>query len=1134
MSLKCISINVRGIGSPRKCGIVASALSRWDVLFVQESHVDCMVKAERFQNEWGGFGFWSFGGARRAGVGIVFKKRKNIRVIDELRDTEGRVMSVLVEWGGARYTFLCVYAPVDLRERKVFFGKLYQYVFPNTLLIMAGDFNCVSRNVDSSCVSGANREGSKELGYLLSDLDLVDGWIHLYGGASHFTWFGQGVGSRLDRVYFSRGLMGKFSSLFVEPLGVSDHDGVKFTLQGGGQARGGGLWKFNCDLLNDQFFVREMREWLEIELELSVGSEWEEWSDLKNRMKKHIIKISKNRARMKRLKKNVITKEIITLKRMLSNGQDVNTQIERLECRLKQIVESDFEGVKIRSRVKWIEEGEKPTRYFFSLIKEHGTSNEIDVLIDENGAEDGEQRGKLGIIERFYKELYKEESTERSVQNELLTKIERGLESESCEKCEGLISVGEMEKAVKGMSMGKTPGEDGLSLEFYKQFEDLLLPFLVKVANKSYDKGFFPEGMVRSVVRLLFKKGDRSDLRNWRPISLLNVDYKIVAKALGGRLSGVMGEVTESDQTCGIPGRSIFENLNFVRDMLCDIERLGQGGVVLSLDQEKAFDRVDRGFLNRVLECFGFGDSFRGWMRVLYEGASARVICNGALTGNIVLGKGIRQGCPLSPMLYVLVAEVLACNIRAAEGVRGFLIPGSGGRESKIVQYADDATLLLRDASSVGRVLDMVDFFGRGTGARLNRGKSEAMWVGSFKSRVDKPCGIKWVVKMKILGIWFGDEVRDENWVGKVDKLKGVLNRWSGRKLSIWGRVLIVKVLGLAKLEYGARVLSVPSDIVKTVNKLIWGFVWGGKVELIRRETCLLPIKEGGLGMVDFSLRIRALHVVNVLSMLRREQCMDFCYMRYLVGNRVAKCVKDLLCLSTNLLPSSGVIPDYHVKVLEDLRCFDVKADVTVRALYLLMVSKVYVKPRCERMWCNRARGVNWGNVWGAFKKSMAITTVREVRWRIVQGVTKVRVTLKDWGHNIVETGCAVCSKPETSVHCFLECPRVKKAWGWVVFVLRSILPREFCIDVKNVFFCSFARNRREDTIIVFVIECMLKAIWVFRNRATFDRSVVSYRDVIRLCRHDIRERILIDRVRLSDVMFCKTWGVGDILARFS
>ena len=201
---------------------------------------------------------------------------------------------------------------------------------------------------------------------------------------------------------------------------------------------------------------------------------------------------------------------------------------------------------------------------------------------------------------------------------------------------------------------------------------------------------------------------------------------------------------------------------------------------------------MDRGFLDRVLEKFGFGVEFRKWMCVLYEGACAKVICNEELTEGICLEKGIWQGCSLSPMLYVLVAEVLACNVRAERWIQSFLVPGSGGLVSNISQYADDTTAILKDTVSAGVLLDVVELYGKETGARLNRTKSEAMWVGSWKGRVEKAYGLKWVVKMKILGVWFGDNVQDENLVVKCEKLKNVLDLWSSRNLSIRGRVLIL------------------------------------------------------------------------------------------------------------------------------------------------------------------------------------------------------------------------------------------------------------------------------------------------------------------------------------------------------
>ena len=177
------------------------------------------------------------------------------------------------------------------------------------------------------------------------------------------------------------------------------------------------------------------------------------------------------------------------------------------------------------------------------------------------------------------------------------------------------------------------------------------------------------------MIRLVHKKDDKRLLKNWRPISLLNVAYKICSKAFSLRLSKVLGSIVDLDQTCSFPGRSIHSNLVLLRDTLALIERTGEAGILLSLDQEKAFDRVDRNFLLNLLEHFGFGPSFRACIATLYNGA---VLVNDFLSNPISLERGVRQGDALSPMLYVLCVEVLACKIRASPDVRGFLLPGAG------------------------------------------------------------------------------------------------------------------------------------------------------------------------------------------------------------------------------------------------------------------------------------------------------------------------------------------------------------------------------------------------------------------------------------------------------------------------
>ena len=154
------------------------------------------------------------------------------------------------------------------------------------------------------------------------------------------------------------------------------------------------------------------------------------------------------------------------------------------------------------------------------------------------------------------------------------------------------------------------------------------------------------------------------------------------------RLKRVMSSIVHTDQV----GRTIFSNLQLIRDTLDMIDLKNESGILVTLDQEKAFDRVDHDFLMRTLRKFGFGPDFCRWVSIFYSSVFSRIICNGSLSAPVFLGRGVRQGCPLSPLLYVLVSEVLSTQIRNCKEIEGFQLPGAGGLQFKISQYADDAT----------------------------------------------------------------------------------------------------------------------------------------------------------------------------------------------------------------------------------------------------------------------------------------------------------------------------------------------------------------------------------------------------------------------------------------------------------
>ena len=358
------------------------------------------------------------------------------------------------------------------------------------------------------------------------------------------------------------------------------------------------------------------------------------------------------------------------------------------------------EGNIIRSHERWTELGEKPIRYFYQLENQQQSRNVINKLrrADDTIVSSGKEI--LAECRAFYKNLYSAEPVNHESQQWLLSQLETALSSEDQTRCEGKLTLDECHAALSQMAFAKSPGSDGLSVEFHCRFWGLLGADLVETLHFSFAAGFLSNSQCRGIIRLLYKKDDPLLLKNWRPISLLNIDYKTCTKALANRLRAVLPLLVHQDQTCGIPRRSIFENLFLIRDTIDYVHYKNIPAVIISLDQEKAFDRVKHAFLQRVLSQFNFGPDFTCWIAVIYIDISSVVINNGWVSLSFPLARGVRQGCPLSPLLYCLVAETLGQAIRRDRTIEGINLPGCS-QQSKVSQYADDTTPILANEFSI-------------------------------------------------------------------------------------------------------------------------------------------------------------------------------------------------------------------------------------------------------------------------------------------------------------------------------------------------------------------------------------------------------------------------------------------------
>ena len=220
--------------------------------------------------------------------------------------------------------------------------------------------------------------------------------------------------------------------------------------------------------------------------------------------------------------------------------------------------------------------------------------------------------------------------------------------------CEGKLSLAECYAALNKFPNSKAPGNDGITPEFYKCFWNLLGQQLTDSLNYSFDHGELSNTQKQAIIKLIDKKDrDRRYIKNWRPISLLNVDVKIASKALALRLEKVLPNIIHADQYAYVKGRTIFDAVRTIDDIMEYTKLMQLPGLMVALDFEKAFDSLNWSFLLKALKSFNFGESFIKWVTVLYSNISSCVLNNGFSTQIFQVHRGVRQGDPLSAYLLL-------------------------------------------------------------------------------------------------------------------------------------------------------------------------------------------------------------------------------------------------------------------------------------------------------------------------------------------------------------------------------------------------------------------------------------------------------------------------------------------------
>ena len=336
------------------------------------------------------------------------------------------------------------------------------------------------------------------------------------------------------------------------------------------------------------------------------------------------------------------------------------------------------------------------------------------------------------------------------------------------------------------------------------------------------------------------------------------------------------------------------------------------------------------------------------WIKRLYDNAYSCVKINGITTDTFKLERSVRQGCPLSALLYSLSAEPLAALLSTNNNITGIELPS--GKKSLIYQYADDTTITVKNRESSLETMKMLQIYENISGAKINVNKSEIMYVGiKDEDKIDIGLNEKGDY-FKILGVNLGKESkngRDKVYEGLLNELKRKLNFWKLRGLKLRGKVIVVNNLIMSKVVYIIAVLDVPDKIIKSINDMISDFLWDGKGVRIAKEVMENDYTDGGLKLINLEKKKDALRIKTMIKYLQNKD--DHIWKTFLSEaiNNSGKSGNSGIYMKMRKEMLKN-IPDFHREVLEAWGKFIETANVECSNVEQIWEQPIFLNPKIK------------------------------------------------------------------------------------------------------------------------------------------------------------------------------------------
>lgn len=870
--MKMLSWNVRGMSSAVKKRYVGNLVKerKPDFLLLQETKIGHL---EDFQLNklWYDADFKvAVSEAEGSSGGLI-----SIWSVDILKEEEIIVNKhfILIK-GTLTNSFPCIivniYAPNNYMDRRSLWNELVVMKERSDVpWCIGGDFNEI-RSISERLGCTRLDRGMRDFQNFLSEMEVRD--IPLIG--RRFTWSNfqeTNIQSRLDRFVFSQEWLDHFklSQWGLQRL-ISDHCPVLIT----DEVKDWGKKPFrfiNAWLTHPKCLQIIKEGW---EADSSLG-----WAGFRILQKLSGIKIKLKEwnssefgnlnTKSEELKLKLQQYDLIAESRSLSEVE----KAERNKCR------QDFWAVdkmkeslwRQKSRFRWIKLGDRNTKFFQISANNRYRRNFIGSIELEGVIyEEPEQIKQMAV--KYFEARFKNQIWRRP---ELGGNFHRKIQDNCKIELELPFNPEEIVQAIKECNSFKAPGPDGFNFAFVKKAWGIIKADVLEFFRDFHQNGKLTKGVNATFVVLIPKVEGPSNFNDFRPISMVGWLYKLLSKVLANRFRKVLPKFVGETQAAFLGGRQILDGVLIANEVIDEWKQSGNQGLILKLDFEKAYDCVCWPFLFKMLKNMGCGHKWISWIKTCVTSATLSVLINGSATSQFKMERGLRQGDPISPLLFNVVAEglnIIFERARAEEVISGISF-GNNSPAISHLQFADDTIIFCKcELAEVVAIKGLLGIFEQLSGLKINFSKSQLCGIGVPEESVQSfanvlECGIV-SLPFKYLGLPLGANPRRiVTWKPVIERYEKKLALWKRKYITFGGRLTLVKSTLGSLPQFYMSLFKMPKTVVKKLEQIQRKFLWGDstekrKLHLVKWERVTLSKKCGGLG-------IKKIHVQN-LSLLSK------------------------------------------------------------------------------------------------------------------------------------------------------------------------------------------------------------------------------------------------------------------------